>query len=314
MKKFLKFVIIFISFSTLFYLVALILCALVLPSGLTKNIQYHIGGTGQMNSRIKDIQNFKNCDIVFLGSSHAYRSFDTRIFSQQHIKSFNLGSSSQTPIQTEMLLDKYLDYLNPKTIVYEVYPLTFTEDGVESALDLIANDHIDLNTFNMVLNLNHTKVYNTFLYGYFRQFFSLNDVFSEPRNINDDTYIDGGFVERKLTYYNHDSVYKSKILELNKNQKQSFERTILKLKQRGVKIILVQAPVTHNLYNSVLNNSVIDSYYLSKTPNYFNFNKLINLNDHQHFFDADHLNQNGVQFFNTSLINLLKQKELIFTK
>ena len=104
------------------------------------------------------------------------------------------------------------------------------------------------------------------------------------------------------------------MLELNKNQKQSFERTILKLKQRGVKIILVQAPVTHNLYNSVLNNSVIDSYYISKTPNYFNFNNVINLNDHQHFFDADHLNQNGVQFFNTSLINLLKQKELIFTK
>jgi len=310
-KRFLKYCIIFISFTTLFYLVGLIVYTIFLPSGLTKNIQYHLGGIGQMNSRIKNIKDFKNCDIVFLGSSHTYRGFDNRIFSKENLKCFNLGSSSQTPIQTEMLVDKYVDFLNPKTIIYEVYPITFTEDGVESALDLLANDPIDRNTLKMVLKLNHIKVYNTFLYGYFRQLFSMDKDFTEAQKNDEDTYIDGGFVEKKLTYYDRDSQYVSKHLGFNKNQILAFDRTLNKLKQRGINIILVQAPVTHHLYQSFSNTFETDNFFITRNSNYFNFNKLMQVDDHQHFFDADHLNQNGVQIFNSSLIDLLKQKGII---
>ena len=90
---------------------------------------------GHMYSRISEIKNQEDVDILFLGSSHAYRGFDTRIFLENGYKSFNLGSSAQTPTQTKVLVERYLGSLNPELVIYEVYPKTFTMDGVESSLD-----------------------------------------------------------------------------------------------------------------------------------------------------------------------------------
>ena len=90
-----------------------------------------------MLTRLNEVKNIKNIDILFLGSSHTYRGFDTRVFKKNGYNSFNLGSSSQSPIQTLTLTKRYLNQLNPKLIVYEVYPTTFTIDGIESSLDII---------------------------------------------------------------------------------------------------------------------------------------------------------------------------------
>ena len=65
---------------------------------------------------------------------------------RNNLKTFNLGSSSQTPIQTKMLLDEHLDRLNPKLVVFEVYPVVFQLEGVESALDFIANTEFNSRT------------------------------------------------------------------------------------------------------------------------------------------------------------------------
>ena len=40
-----------------------------------------------------------NIDVLVLGSSHAYRGFDPRIFKKAGIKLFNFGSSGQTLLQ-----------------------------------------------------------------------------------------------------------------------------------------------------------------------------------------------------------------------
>ena len=79
----------------------------------------------------------KNVDVLFLGSSHAYRGFDPRIFRKRGYSSFNLGSSAQTPSQTKVWLKRYLKHLNPKIVIYEVYPGTFSSDGIEASLDLV---------------------------------------------------------------------------------------------------------------------------------------------------------------------------------
>jgi hypothetical protein len=279
---------------------------LLFPSGMNKNMNYPLGGNGYMNSRIKDIPLNQNCDVLILGSSHAYRSFDPRIFSRYHINSFNLGSSSQTPIETELLVNKYIDLLKPKTVIYEVYPVTFTEDGVESALDLLANDALDINTLKMVFKLNQIKVYNTFLYACFRQLFFLNNSFSEPIKKGDDTYIEGGFVEKKLSYYHQSELPKISKIIFNQNQVIAFENTVSKMQQKGIKVILVQAPITHQLHHSFLNRNEIDNYFHSKDEGYYNYNGL-NLSD-EYFYDADHLNQNGVEVFNKKLIEHLKLK------
>ena len=132
---------------------------LIFPHNIAKNLKL-LGPGGHLKTRIRDLATCSDVDVLFLGSSHAYRGFDPRIFMKYGIKSFNLGSSAQTPIQTEILLKRYLNSLKPKLVVYEVYPSTLSLDGVESALDLIANDRIDFPIIKMALDLNHAAVYN----------------------------------------------------------------------------------------------------------------------------------------------------------
>ena len=64
-------------------------------------------------------------------------------------------------------LRRYLDNLNPKLVIYEVYPGLFSSDGIKSSLNLIGKDVNDWETVKTSFALNHIKVYNTLIYGFF---------------------------------------------------------------------------------------------------------------------------------------------------
>ena len=100
MRAFLTSLLLFALFAAFFYMAAL----LVLPSFIKQNVNYKKGAPGYLYSRIKEIRTAKNTDLLFLGSSKAYRGFDPRIFEAAGYRSFNLGSSNQTPIQTYLLV------------------------------------------------------------------------------------------------------------------------------------------------------------------------------------------------------------------
>jgi hypothetical protein len=258
-----------------------------------------------MNSRIKDIPNYRDVDILFLGSSHTYRGFDPRYFAQNNLRVFNLGSSAQTPIQTSVLLHRYLEELKPKLIIYEVYPGTFTSDGVESALDILANDENDLHSVQMALKTNNIKVYNTLIYAFISDLFSLDRDFMEDRIKDSDTYIDGGYVEKELAYYESGEIIEPRSWNLRQYQLAAFEDILLRLKEQEIPVILIQAPITANRYQAYLNNAEIDQYF-SKLGNYYNFNRLMRLSDQEHFYDNHHLNQNGVELFNEEVLRILR--------
>lgn len=166
---------------------------------LNPNINYKLGGNTY--NRLKEVKSVSNVQLLFLGSSHSYRGFDTRIFKENGVNTFNLGTTAQSPIQTQLLLKRYLDKLNPELIIFEVYPPTFSVDGVEPSLDVISNDKNDLYSLQMALNTNKIRLYNTLLYASIRDVFSLNENFKSPTKLGNDTYIKGGFVERELRYY-----------------------------------------------------------------------------------------------------------------
>lgn len=67
-------------------------------------------------------------DILFLGSSHAYRSFDPQLMdSLWGISSFNLGSSGQTPLTSLHVLRNAILHQRPRMVVMELYFYTFME-------------------------------------------------------------------------------------------------------------------------------------------------------------------------------------------
>lgn len=306
MSKFIRALLGFIITTALVYFILIIFFGEFIPAKYTKNLSYNVGSAGHINSRLKEVKSIKNIDLLFLGSSHTYRGFDTRIFEKEGYSCFNLGSSSQTPLQTRVLLERYLDQLQPKLVIYEVYPVCFTLDGVEASLDLIANDRNDLASVELAIKQKHVKVYNSLLFAFYSQLFNRNTGFVEKVKKGDDTYIPGGYVERKLNYFKHEH-YPKQQWDLLPVQLKAFEENLALLKKRNIKVILVQAPITKTLYNSYSNNADFDAK-MKRYGTYYNFNKTTQLSDSLDFYDDDHLNQNGVQKFNKELIQQLLQK------
>jgi len=313
MKKFIKSLFLFASFSIVLYPLLIIVWGNYAPDPLQKNLHNQLGATGHMCSRIQNITDIKDVDILFLGSSHTYSSFDPRIFKQYGLSTFNLGSSAQSHIQTEVLLKRYLDEINPKLIIYEVFPGVFELDGVESALDIIANDRNDLESIKMAFTQNHIKVYNALIYGFYRDVARKTIDCKDELLREDETYIAGGFVETKLQYFEPMKFIGSRWHLQDRwyfqdKQFEFFERALLLIEQRNIPVILVQAPVTQVMYKSFSNNSEFDDR-MREYGVYYNFNELLELNDELHFHDEDHLNQTGVKIFNTELIEILLGKE-----
>ncbi len=102
-----------------------------------------VGGFGYSLQRFREVETLSEkkseVDFVILGSSHAYRGFHPEIFKNFNYSSINLGSSSQSPINSYFLAKEYLPRLNSKYLIYEGYYKTFQINGIESFLDLSIN-------------------------------------------------------------------------------------------------------------------------------------------------------------------------------
>lgn len=297
----------FSIFALAFYIVTICLLGEIFPSKWTKNLIYNTGGAGHSLNRFEEVKNVKNVDILFLGSSHAYRGFDNRLFHNNDLTSFNLGSLAQTPIQTEVLLSRYLNQLNPTITIYEVYPIAFTIDGIESSMDLISNDQNDFASLKMATNYNHIKIYNSLIFSSYRQFFFQKHKKQGEIIIGNDRYIPGGFVEKIKSNFKPKSS-KTQELFFKKKQLSTFQKNIESLEKSGAKVYLVQAPITSDYYNSFSNLSEFDSL-MNSYGEYSDFNKMIELTDSLHFFDVHHLNQKGVEIFNKKLLEVIPFKK-----
>lgn len=299
-SKFFREFFFFLFLTALFYPVAVVLWGEFAPIRLHKNLNYYQGQSDHMHFRLREIDDLNDIDVLIIGSSTAYRGYDPRIFKNYNIRLFNLGSSAQTPIQTKYLVEKYVLQLNPELLIIDVNPLMFTIDGVESALDLVVNSNFDRNMIKMVIEINNLKVYNSVIYSFYLSFFTHNRDVSVQLS-SDDIYISGGFVERKHYTYYHQTFVKKKWI-FRDSQVEAFHKMIFWLAEHNINYVLVQAPGTKNFYESHINNSHFDSI-MHKYGDYYNFNERVSLNDTLHFYDANHLNQKGVELFNMKILS-----------
>lgn len=302
MKRFITRLSLFSLFAVITYFVCIILFGNYAPLTVRKNLIYTLDeGYENTYSRYKDLERTRNVDILIAGSSHAYRGYDPRIFHQRNINIFNLGSSTQTPVQTEYLLDKYLKQLNPKMVILDIYPRLFGSDGAESMIDLLENMPIDKGMVNVTCKVNDIRGYNLLIYCGYRQLLNLNKDLPERRIIGADTYIDGGYVQSYGAYT--PSIDRTIGYTIQSKQMDAFNRILDKLKAANIKTVLVQSPMTHKGYLLQPNKEEMDSL-LSKKGLYYNFNNILHLPDSL-FYNDDHLNQSGVNLFNEKLMNLL---------
>lgn len=266
----------------------------------------NVNSHGHMFSRMKEAGTIGDIDLLVIGSSQAYRGFDPRIFSKAGISIFNLGSSNQTPMQSDILLHEYIDRLKPETVFFIVYPEIFSVDGVESSLDLLANNKVGLRTIRLVLQQQNFKLINTMIYVLYRQLFNLNRNFKEQKQKGNDIYISSGYVEKKLALFGYYK-YKKNMWDYNEKQFRVFRRSLCWLHKKGIKVILIQSPTVGPFCQSFTNNDVFDSL-MDGLGTYYNFNNFISLDDSLYFYDQFHLNKNGVEIFDNKVLELLGDK------
>jgi len=287
------------------YVVILFINVQILPASLQK-LHYARFRGDHLYTKLSEADTAKKVDVLVLGASHAYRGFDPRIFKKNGINIFVLGSSSQTPIQTEYLVNKYIDKFKPKLVLYDVDYNNFETDGLESAESLFsAANPLDWQLLVMAIKLNSLDGYNTFTYSFLKAL--ANRGAKEPRIFESDEYISNGFVQRRESKSKYIGRYfNRRDININKTQFQTFISICQKLARRGVKTLLIQSPTSPGYYRSLKNITTIDRMFsLVQTAKYYNFNDTT-IFKNELFYDQNHLNQQGVELFDSILIKQLK--------
>lgn len=305
MKKFLKSLIIFACFTSAVYALSIVLFGYFVPLSLRSNLPFHLGGIGYSYTRFNEAAGYQHADVLILGSSHAYRGYDPRLFSKQNWSMFNLGSSAQTPKQTAYVLKKYLKNFHPKLVIFDLYPILFKSDGVESTVDLLSNTTLDEELWNLGLAENNIQVYNTMLYRVCHDMLGFNKGFIEKSpDGTGDTYIKGGYVE-SFHQFEPRSFYKEEKYELDKQQLKALQNIVQMLKDNDIPFMLLQSPLPKSRYDSFVNNRMVDSVFMNYGL-YKNANEVLSIPD-SCFFDHSHLNQRGVNMYNEYVIDLIKE-------
>lgn len=303
LRKFILTFLVFTVVSSVSYFFLILAWGFIAPQKLKNNLNLP-DNYGYLENRFKNAKEVEDVDILFLGPSTTYRGFDPRIFERSGYKVFNFGSSSQTPKQTNLVLNHYLDSLNPKLIVYDVYPAVFNADGVEPSLDFIIHNENLNESYTLLWKTFNIKVFNAIIFKGITHFLSL-EISGNLEKIKGDVYIDGGFVEKDLAYNKEIGQIVSSDWGLREDQLNEFDKNINILKNKKIPYILVRLPLNQANYNSRKNNLYIDSLFSSK-GRFIDFQDKIKLSDSLDFLDNTHLNQNGVKKFNKKFIQYIR--------
>lgn len=288
--------------------------SMVLPTAYVPNLKYPLGGYGMLHSRLTELRQHGPADLVFLGSSHTYRGFDPRIWEARGMSAFNLGSSAQTPLQTEVLVNRYIDLLRPRLAIMEVHPAVLQDDGVESSLDLIANDRIDLATAHMALRVGHVLTFNALAYGKLRQLTGMDRAYREPqvKPQDGDRYIGDGYVEHAGGHFTPPlEPLTARKIQPAESQLAALDRVLKALRDRGIAVVLVEVPVTGWYASGAYADREQFDALMAARATYVNMNGKVALDDSLHFYDKGHLNQAGAKVFNPVLIDTLMARGLL---
>lgn len=309
MKKFIISLLTFIVFAVFFYVTALYVVGLYLPDYFSSNLRNY---KTQLTLATEEAKRTKDVDILFLGTSHAYLGFDPRIFKKNNLTSFILASRSQSPNQTEVLIDRYIDRLNPKLVVYEVSARLFTSyEKVNNVGYFLIGDSIDSLSLQLALETKDIEVYNNLIFGI------LVDLLNKRKELpvkllKRAKYIEKGYVESNSSYSKKVEIFKlDDNWSFNKKTLYDFNKVVKKIKDRGIKIVFVTTPFAKEYYSSIAKVYKKFSEQVGGHGSYINFNEILKMNDSLCFGDPYHLNKRGAELFSEKFIKVLEENDFV---
>jgi len=283
------------------------------------NVPLNRPGGGLSVLRFQEAENFGKVDVLFLGSSHCYRTFDTAWYADQGIRAFNLGSTAQAPLISYHLAPHYLKKLDPDLVVLEVYSETLRSNSAESLLDQLTNRPLDFGLLKMTAAVGGVKAWNGFLVhllNFTDEDISKRTVRQKPAN---GLYVSGGFVRRDLPRGGIMDFSEPRI-PVSGKQLKYLEKLIELVQKQGRKIILVGQPLPEKTLKTISDYGEIHRKVSEIASDhgvvFMDFNGTFepegpgisgNLHQPGYFYDYHHLNPAGVAAFNPAFLSLLKK-------
>jgi len=281
---------------------------------VTNNYYSWKGGDTYM--RYKEFNELQQYDILFVGSSRAYRGYSPYIFAEHKYSSFNLGSSAQSIKNTYFVIKHYITQINCKVLVLDIFAGAFSKDQLESSSDLIENISKPVAAYDIAWHSKDVRTINLsalrFLSEKDTAYFQQGDYVGRGYSSKTDSMP----LIKRQRYLSHEKLIFDK-MNVDKEQLEYFTKIVSLCKERGVKLVCVYSPVSyfydynqHAEFTSQLKSSINENEI-----NFYDFNKLEQINTLDHFYDNSHLNQAGVELFNKELIkkmqidNVLKCKQ-----
>ena len=252
---------------------------------------------GQELQMMRDLtSNQTKYDAVVLGSSHAYRGYDPRIFEQAGVSLFNAGTSAQNAKGSLVLYNEYLKD-RADVFILDIYDPVFELEGTESNMRLIQN--VPTNAAAFALVKQEVKMYT--LNALAVRLASLN-VKDEAPNAD---YIKNGFCEKKGILYAVEPLNDS-VFDANEEMFVAFETLIRQMQADGKRIVLCSHPLPLLLGLSNYHNKFLARF----TPlinrlglKYIDFTYYTEGFGRNEFADISHMNQQGVEMYNRLLLN-----------
>jgi hypothetical protein len=260
---------------------------------------------GQEMQMMRDLTfNQTKYDAIVLGSSHAYRGYDPRIFEQSGISLFNAGTSAQNAKGSFVL---YNEYLRNRTdfFILDIYDPVFELEGTESNMRLIQN--VPTNEAAVALFQQEFNMYT--LNAMAVRIASLNPMDEAPNN----DYIKNGFCEKKGILYAVESLNDS-VFDANEEMFLAFEKMVKQMQADGKRIVLCSHPLPaspglRNYHDKFLSRFIpliehLGVPYIDLTY----YTEGFGINE---FADLSHLNQQGVELYNQLLLRNTTFREAV---
>lgn len=306
MRTFLLDLLRFLLLALTVHIVSVVAVGTVSPQSRYRNIKFARGGYGHLHSRLKEVDTTRDVDILFLGSSHAYRSFDPRIMRARGLHTFVLGSSHQSPVQTRMLLERHLDALSPTLVVMDVFAMTVPTEGEESALNVISNTDIRWDMVRMALHTPSVSVLNTLVVAGWRQLVGADRGYREPAYLpaDMDAYIPGGYVQKGPIPFKGTRDPQPLDRTVPAFQQEAFQDVIEMFGSTGVPVVLVQTPVTSGFRYTAEERAFLRARF-EPYGTYLDLSDLFPVDDTTLFYDGHHMRQRGVEHFDRVLLDSL---------
>ena len=267
-------------------------------------------------------------DMVYIGSSHSYCTFDPEIIdSILKTSSWQMGTPLQHYDTSYYVLREVLNHQKPKKVVLEIYwdilKDEFEMKQANSFFEVLKNQELKDEYINKVFPINERIKYSLFPIRYQQDYFAY-----EANEIQNDleekygvhkkalpevegteyyrsrgyTYCDIIMPENEYDETNQFKGFDGEDWELNRTQKKYIEKIIELCKNEGIELYFVTAPVANVSMEyienyDIVHNTVAEFAKENNIPyiDYNIVNKEENLLTNENFRDDAHLNHSGVQ-------------------